>query len=68
VFDFINNHKPIYNPQYKVFNEQFVLCWAGEKKIINKNEFFSRVDIELINEQVRLFYSSLDDVQVAYNK
>ena len=28
VFDFFNNHKPEYNPQYKVFNEQFVLCWA----------------------------------------
>jgi len=68
VFDFINNHKPEYNPQYKVFNEQFVLCWAGEKKIINDEEFFTRVDIELINEQVRLFFSSLDDVQIKYNK
>ena len=68
VFDFINNHNPIYNPQYKVFNEQFVLCWAGEKKTINQKEYFSRVDIELINEQVRLFFSSLDDVQISYNK
>jgi len=68
VFDFINNHKLEYNPQYKVFNEQFVLCWAGEKKIINDEEFFTRVDIELINEQVRLFFSSLDDVQIKYNK
>jgi len=67
VFDFINNHKPAYKPQYKVFNEQFVLCWAGEKKIINGEEFFSRVDIELINEQVKLFFSALDDVQIRYN-
>jgi hypothetical protein len=67
VFDFINNHKPEYNPQYKVFNEQFVLCWAGEKKVINDKEFFSRVDIELINEQVKLFFSALDDVQIKYN-
>ena len=68
VFDFINNHKPEYNPQYKVFNEQFVLCWAGEKKIIQHQEFFSRVDIELINEQVRLFFSALDEVQISYNQ
>lgn len=68
VFDFMNNHKDEYNPQYKVFNEQFVLCWAGEKKIINQEAYFSRVDIELINEQVRLFFSSLDDVQISYNK
>jgi len=68
VFDFINNHKKEYNPQYKVFNEQFVLCWAGKKSSINGEEFFSRVDIELINEQVRLFFSALDDVQISYNK
>lgn len=64
VFDFINKHKKIYNPQYKVFKEQFVLCWAGKKSIINNEEYFSRVDIELINEQVRLFYSALDEVQI----
>ena len=68
VFDFVNNHKTENNPKYKVFNEQFVLCWAGEKKIINGLIFFSRVDIELINEQVQLFFSSLDDVQIRYNK
>ncbi|MCI2229511.1 ATP-binding protein [Polaribacter sp. MSW13] len=68
VFDFIKNHKPEYNPQYKVFNEQFVLCWAGEKKIINNEEYFSRVDIELINEQVQLFFSALDDVKISYNQ
>ena len=68
VFDFFNNHKQEYNPQYKVFNEQFVLCWAGEKKLFEGKEFFTRVDIELINEQVRLFFSSLDEVQISHNK
>ncbi len=68
VFDFINNHKPTYNPQYKVFNEQFVVCWAGKKKVINNEEFYTRVDIELINEQVRLFFSALDDVQISHNE
>ena len=68
VFDFINNHKTEFNPQYKVFNEQFVLCWAGERKIINDEEYLSRVDIELINEQVKLFFSALDEVQISYNK
>jgi len=68
VFDFINSHKQEYNPQYKVFNEQFVLCWAGKKKIINKEKFLCRVDIELINEQVKLFFSDLDAVQINYNQ
>jgi len=67
VFDFFNRHKPDYHPIYKVFNEQFVLCWAGEKKVVGNKTFYSRVDIELINEQVRLFYSALDEVKIEFN-
>lgn len=67
VFDFINRHKDEYNPTYKVFNEQFVLCWAGQKKVVENKVFYSRVDIELVNEQVRLFYSALDEVKIEYN-
>ncbi len=67
VFDFIKNHNGDYNPTYHVFKEQFVLCWAGKKKIINGKTYYSRVDIELINEQVRLFYSALDNVKISYN-
>ena len=67
VFDFINQHKKNHNATYKVFKEQFVLCWAGKKAIINNQVFFSRVDIELVNEQVRLFYSALDAVKIKSN-
>ncbi len=67
VFDFINNHNPEYNPQFKVFKEQFVICWAGKKKVVDGKTFFSRVDIELVNEQVLLFYSVLDDVSIVHN-
>jgi len=67
VFDFMNQHKDEYNPTYKVFNEQFVLCWAGKKKQVGDKVFYSRVDIELINEQVRLFYSALDEVKIEFN-
>ncbi|WP_298364558.1 ATP-binding protein [uncultured Lutibacter sp.] len=67
VFDFFERHKPEYHPTYKVFNEQFVLCWAGKKKKVGSKEFYSRVDIELINEQVKLFYSALDEVKIELN-
>ncbi len=67
VFNFFKRHKQAYNPIYKVFNEQFVLCWAGIKKKVGGKVFYSRVDIELINEQVRLFYSALDEVKIEYN-
>jgi len=68
VFDFLKQHSEKYTPSYVVFKEYFVLCWAGEKKLVEGVEFYSRVDIELIKEQVRLFYSALDEVQIQISK
>lgn len=67
VIDFMNNRHKDMNPKYKVFKEFFIVCWAGNKKKIRDKTFLSRVDIELINEQVKLFYSALDDVTVEYS-
>ena len=67
VFDFMNKRQD-YNPQYKVFKEYFVLCWSGDKKQVEDETFFSRVDIELINEQVRLFYSTFDEVSISFTE
>ncbi|MGI9547532.1 MAG: ATP-binding protein [Flavobacteriaceae bacterium] len=64
VIDFINNRHRDLSSHYKVFKEQFVLCWAGKQKRVNDKFYYSRVDIELINEQVRLFYSALDDISI----
>ncbi|GGH37149.1 ATPase AAA [Mangrovimonas yunxiaonensis] len=66
VFDFMKARED-FNPQYKVFKEYFVVCWAGLKKVVKDDVFFSRVDIKLINEQVRLFYSNLDEVAISYD-
>ncbi|MFP2995309.1 ATP-binding protein [Spongiivirga sp. MCCC 1A20706] len=63
VMDFMKNRGD-YDPQYRVFKEYFVICWAGIEKKVDDNKYFSRVDIELINEQVRLFYSALDEVSI----
>ena len=68
VIDFINNRHSDLPSHYNVFKEQFVLCWAGIPKQVKQETYYSRVDIELINEQVRLFYSALDEVSVAYNE
>jgi hypothetical protein len=67
VFDFLNKRKD-FNPQYKVFKEYFVLCWSGQKKVVKDKVFFSRVDIELVNEQVRIFFSALDEVAIWYDE
>ncbi len=68
VIDFnYHRHKDL-DANYKVFKEQFVVCWAGNPKKIKDNIYYSRVDIELINEQVRLFYSTLDEVSISYTE
>ena len=67
VLDFMNiRHKDL-EANYKVFKELFVVCWAGNKKKVRDKTYFSRVDIELVNEQVKLFYSALDEVSIAYD-
>ncbi len=68
VIDFINiRHKDLEN-SYKVFKEQFVVCWAGNVKKVKDNTYYSRVDIELINEQVKLFYSALDEISISFDE
>ena len=67
VFDFMKDHKKSLHPTYKVFKDHFVVCWAGIKKVVDSKTLYSRVDIELINEQIRLFYSALDEVEIEYN-
>jgi hypothetical protein len=64
VIDFINHRHSDLHSYYKVFKEQFVVCWAGNRKLVGEDEYFSRVDIELINEQVKMFYSTLDEVSI----
>ena len=63
VFDFFNKHEDI-SPQYKVFKEYFVVCWSGKQKNVRDETYYYRVDIALINEQVKLFYSELDEVSI----
>ena len=64
VIDFINNRHKDLSSDYKVFKEQFVLCWAGNQKKVKNKTYYSRVDIELINERVQLFYSTLDEISI----
>jgi hypothetical protein len=68
VIDFMNHRHPDLVSHYKVFKELFVVCWAGNTKKVKNETYYSRVDIELINEQVRLFYSALDEVSIDFSE
>jgi hypothetical protein len=67
VIDFMNYRHRDMAPKYKVFKELFVICWAGIAKKSRNKTFLSRVDIELINEQIKLFYSAQDVVEITYD-
>jgi hypothetical protein len=67
VLDFMNNRHKDMASHYNVFKELFVICWAGKPKKIRDTTYYSRVDIELINERVKLFYSALDVVKISYD-
>ncbi len=67
VINFMKMRQGSLSSHYKVFKEQFVVCWAGNVKTVKDKNYFSRVDIELINEQVKLFYSALDEITIEFN-
>lgn len=67
VVDFVQRHLDGLNPQYKVFKESFVVCWAGVEKKVKGKCYYSRVDIELVNEHVKLFYSAYDEVEIQFD-
>ncbi|MFV8351473.1 ATP-binding protein [Flavobacterium sp. XS2P14] len=68
VIDFMNFRHKDMGPKYKVFKELFVICWAGIAKKSRDTTYLSRVDIELINEQIKLFYSAQDVVEIIFDE
>ncbi|PWA06890.1 ATP-binding protein [Flavobacterium psychrotolerans] len=68
VIDFMNFRHKDMAPKYKVFKELFVICWAGIPKKVHDKTYLSRVDIELINEQIKLFYSAQDVVSINFDE
>lgn len=68
VLDFMYARHKDLESNYKVFKELFVVCWAGNKKKVRDTIYYSRVDIELVNEQVKLFYSAFDEVNITFDE
>jgi len=68
VVEFLQNHREELTTSYRVFKEIFVVCWSGLQKKVKNKIYYSRVDIELINEQVKLFYSNLDEVEISFTE
>ena len=68
VIAFVHRYDEELQPQYKVFKESFIVCWAGLENKVKETRYYSRVDVELINEHVKLFYSAHDEVEIEVNE
>lgn len=68
VVRFMTETHPDMHPNYHVFKEYFTVCWAGNVKSVRGVKYLSRVDIVLINEQLKLFYSALDEVTIHFTE
>lgn len=64
IFDFYNMWDKEYAPQYIVFKDQFVVCWAGYRTDFGEKQILSEVDIRIVNEGTRIFYSAVQWVDV----
>jgi len=64
VFDFYEAWGKEYNPQYLIFKDQFILCWAGCRNKIKGEPLLSEVDIRIVNEGTRIFYSANQYVDI----
>lgn len=68
VFDFVQKRHADLVANYLVFKETHVICWAGMARKMGDRTLFSRVDIEIINEQIKLFFSAYDLVEVNFDE
>lgn len=53
-----------YNPRRIIFKEQFIVCWSGYEDKFGDEPILSEVDIRIINDDVRLFFSAIQKVRV----
>lgn len=56
-----------YNPAHLVYKDQFVLCWSGYANDYGNQEYFSEVDVQIINENKRLFFSAVQFLDITYD-
>ena len=57
-----------YNPTHIVFKDQFVLCWSGySENYYGKQKYFCEVDVQIINENKRLFFSAVQFLDITYD-
>lgn len=67
IFDFHRMWHKDYNPQYKVFKDQFVVCWSGYRSEFHGIPILNEVDIRIVNESIKIFYSATRWIEIITN-
>jgi len=48
-----------YNPENIVFLDQFVLCWSAWRDKYGERDYYSEINIQLVNENKKIFISAV---------
>jgi hypothetical protein len=64
VHEFFKSTHSEYNPQFLLFQEQFAVCWSGWPDTYGDKKCYCEVDIQIINENKRIFFSAVHYVDV----
>jgi len=67
IFQFYNMVGNSYNPKYAVFNDQHIICYSGWEDIENGKLLLSEVNISLVTEGVKIFWSALQYVNIYFD-
>ncbi len=70
VQEFKSLNHPAYQPDYIVFLDQFVLCWSAWRDKYGKRDYYSEINIHLVNENKKIFISAVRfaDILITKNK
>ncbi|HEA21993.1 MAG TPA: ATP-binding protein [Pricia antarctica] len=66
VQEFNSFSHPEYLPENIVFLDQFVLCWSAWRDKYGSKEYYSEIDVQLINENKKIFISAVQyaDIEI----
>ena len=65
IFRFYQKVGESYAPHHVVLHDIYVVCYSGWVDKINDESFLSEANIELIGENVQLFYSACEHIQIS---
>jgi hypothetical protein len=67
VQEFKSLTEPEYQPETIVYLNQFVLCWSAWRDKYGKRDYYTEIDIQLLNENKKIFISAVQYADIIIN-